>query len=211
MAKPKSQYVLALDNVQAAVWDYLKPLDYKKKSRTFNRVTAGGNTLAINLQQGMYAKSKYGQLAVNLGVFLPCVYLIERGEEPPPLCPEPACHIRTRLGVLVHGGRDSWLDLSSDLDVVAEIIIDDLKRVGLPTLDGFSGLRDVADHFEEHASFPGLTPARGKVVAAIVNQELGRPEVAQALLRSAYETKRPHPFNSQVRWVAKRLELPLDL
>ena len=211
MAKSKSPYVLALDNVQAAVWDYLKPLGYCKRGRTFNRIASGGNRLAINLQQGMYAKSKYGQLAINLGIFIPCVYLVERGEETPPFCSEPECHVRERLGVLVHGGRDVWLDLSSDLEVIAETLIDDLMRVGLPFLDGFSSLSDVANHFDEHASLPGLTAARGKVIAAIVNQELGRSELAQTLLRAAYEMSRKHPFNSQVRWIAKRLELPLDL
>ncbi len=211
MAKSKSPYVLALDNVQAAVWDYLRPLGYRKRGRSFNRVTSGGNTLAINLQQGMYAKSKYGQLAVNLGVFIPCVYLVERGEEPPLFCSEPESHVRQRLGVLVHGGRDVWFDLSSDLEVIAETLIDYLKRVGLPFLDGFSGLKEVADHFEANGSLPGLTAARGKVVAAIVNQELGKAELAQALLRSAHETTRQHPFNSQVRWFAKKLDIPLDL
>src|SRR5574341_1083284 len=86
----KSSYVLAIEEVQKPVTEFLRATGFKKSGRTYNRVVDDGLIHVINFQMGQYPignyvipgirESGYGKFVVNLGVYLPCVSQIERGK-----------------------------------------------------------------------------------------------------------------------------------
>ena len=121
MAEPQSEFVRNLNAIQAAVQKFLKPLGFRKKGRSYNRLTCGELVQVINFQMGQYPIGKsyvipgfrenyYGKYTVNLGVLLPCVYQTERQQPPNDFVQEYNCTIRERLTCLAFG-KDEWFDL----------------------------------------------------------------------------------------------------
>src|ERR1700709_1123710 len=108
--KSKSEFVSALDNVQRAVTGRLRPLGFKKGGRTYNRILDSGLVQVVNFQMGEYPigdyvipglrESYYGKFAINLGVYLPCVFEIEGEPGPKRIVRDYHCEIRERLGAL---------------------------------------------------------------------------------------------------------------
>jgi hypothetical protein len=51
---PRSEFVRALDEVQQRLAPMLREHGYKKRGRTYNRISADGLTLVINLRMGPF-------------------------------------------------------------------------------------------------------------------------------------------------------------
>ena len=124
MAKKKSKYVSALDEVQKSFKDILKSKGFKKKGRSYNRECADQITHVINFQMGEYPignyvipglrDNLYGSFAVNLGVHLPCVSEVE-GNSQKLFYQDHDCQIRHRLGKSVNDESDRWWSLEKTL------------------------------------------------------------------------------------------------
>src|SRR5262245_6951914 len=89
----KSTYADALDAIQAAVYPLLKERGFKRRGRTFNRVTTDALTQVVNLQlapvdpPNAVAPSGFesiprGLFTINLGVYVPEVAKNHGGGEP---------------------------------------------------------------------------------------------------------------------------------
>lgn len=143
--KKKSENVEYLNQIQKEVHQYLKPLGFKKRGRTFNRQTENGVWQVINFQSGQFPvgenyvipgirESFYGKFTVNMGVIVKELYDIQTKGKEKVFYQEYDCQIRTRLSNLVFE-NDFWWNITKENRQVSNEIIDGLNNKGLSWLD----------------------------------------------------------------------------
>jgi uncharacterized protein DUF4304 len=215
MPKPKSQYASNLDELQQSVTALLRPLGFKKGGRTYNRTCDDGIVHVINFQMGEYPigdyvipglrESLYGKFAVNLGVYLPCVFEVEGYPGPKRMYREYHCEIRERLGALINNREDVWWELSGPVEVVAADVCDVLTRLGLPFLSQFESYRDVLSYFKTFNKFPFHNEGRSTLAAAIISYHVGERVEAEELFARAFNNAVDYPgFREHVCELRKR-------
>jgi len=213
----KSTQVAKVDEVQAAIHATLKPKGFRKKGRTFNRVTGDGLTQVINLQMGAFdppgtvhipglRENLYGRFTVNLGIYVPEVARLQGGGEAKGFVQDYNCCVRERLGSLVEK-RDVWWLIDATAEAIPDVLAR-LERDGLPFLERF-GSRDAILRELEDPRNDAMAPAQ-RIVRAIILFERGATAAAKDLLaQQALETRNPgHP--AYVRSLAERLGIPLE-
>jgi len=145
--KKKSPNVQYLNEVQKEVHQYLKPLGFKKRGRTFNRQTENGLWQVINFQSGQYPigenyvipgirESFYGKFTVNMGVIVKELYDVDDIGKQKDFYQDYDCQIRTRLSQLIWE-NDYWWDITTDMKNTSEQIIEGLNEKGITWLDTF--------------------------------------------------------------------------
>lgn len=185
---PKSSYVVALDQIQKSVAEFLHPLDFRKSGRTYNRAINDGMIHVVNFQMGQYPignnvipdlrENLYGKFAVNLGVFLPCVWQIEFDKTiPKKVVQEYDCQIRSRLGMLVDG-QDIWWSLDKSPEKTGKMISAYLEMFGLPFLSKYTNYSGVLSEYQAHGCLPSVSEWRSSLIAAIISQHVGDAESA---------------------------------
>ncbi|MGE5354704.1 MAG: DUF4304 domain-containing protein [Deltaproteobacteria bacterium] len=143
----KDELKTRLDSIQKEIFNYLKPLGFKKKGRTFNRQTEDGIYQVINIQSGRYEfgdkyvipgfrENYYGKFTINLGVMVTDIYELESHNKLKDIYQDYDCQIRTRLTHLTIK-QDFWWPISSNTDETAKDIIQGLKSNGIQWLDTF--------------------------------------------------------------------------
>lgn len=213
----KSTQVANADVVQGALHTALKPRGFRKKGRTFNRVTDDGLTQVINLQMGSYdppgtvhvpglRENLYGRFTVNLGVYVPEVARMHGGGEAKGVVQEYQCCVRERLGSLAEK-RDVWWLVDAPATVIPDVLAR-LERDGLPFLERFRSRDSILRELEDPRNETVAVPHR--IVRAIILVERGATAAARDLLAvQALETGNPgHP--AYVRSLAERLGIPLE-
>ncbi len=211
---PKSEFAKNLDALQAHVTAFLKPLGFRKKGRTHNRATEGGLVQVVNFQMGEYPigehyvipgirESFYGRFAVNLGVFLPCVYETEWQKPVPDFTQEHFCTIRNRLGTLAFG-TDKWFELTSDIPTLATTLVQLFDEFGLPFFEQFPDYHSVLSYYDAHGDLPFQNSGRATLEAAIIAHHLGHAHRSQQLLAKAHSTDHKG-FRQYVSTLAHRL------
>lgn len=207
----KSQFVEGLDRVQTQADLVLRALGFLKKGRTHNRLTKGGLTHVINFQKEKYAgqpvirlfrKTSYGEFAVNLGVFLPCVCQIENQSLPSGFIEDFNCSLRQRLGALAFW-PDRWFQITDDTSNLSKTVVDLLQRFGLDFLNSFQTYDDVLLYYRKHNNLPGTNSGRACLEAALISHHVGDAVSAQALFEKAFKT-RHEGFKKHVAELAKR-------
>ena len=211
-----SNFVKAVDDIQASIRPLLKDLGYKVRGRTFNRLTNDGLTQVINIQMGPsdppgttyipgLRENLYGLFTVNLGVYVPEVAALRGGGAARSWVQEYHCCIRNRLGHASGSTQDIWWH-----GRVVPAVMNDLEsrlvNFGVPFLDRFSTRDLILAELQakganlHHCSVP-------RIVSAIILAERQETEKARALLvEQALETRNPrHP--EYVRDLAKRMGL----
>lgn len=126
----------SVDIIQGIMYEYLKPMGFRKHGRTFHRFVDGDISQVINLQNGLAAKGIYGVLWVNIGIRVPeCAERkFDVSESTKRYYHEYECNIRTRLGVLADG-KDTFYDLNKQPEKIAADIIDRIKKYVIPVFD----------------------------------------------------------------------------
>ena len=108
-----------VDEIEAAVLEFVKPYGFKKHGRTLHRFVLGDISQVIHFQSGMTTKGMGGQLCVNLGIRIP--ECSERTFQPKTenkkYYHEYECTIRSRLGT-VSGKQETWYDLHKKTDKI---------------------------------------------------------------------------------------------
>ncbi len=217
----KSSYAEALDVVQKATTTLLRPVGFKQKGRTYNRVAGDGLIHVVNLQMGQYPignyvipgirESFYGKFAVNLGVYLPCVWELEHGPMTKHFCPEYHCEIRERLGALAHEGRDYWWSLdTSTPHATGELVVNLMRDFGLPFLDTYADYAAVLTQFRKVGRLPFHPEGRNMLAVAIIYHHTGQSEEANRFFSRAIDDARAysHPgFSNHVRDMRERCGL----
>ena len=60
-----------VDEIEAAVYEHIKPYGFKKHGRTLHRFVSGDISQVINFQCGRSASPVSGHLCINLGIRIP--------------------------------------------------------------------------------------------------------------------------------------------
>lgn len=145
--KKKSENVEYLNQIQKEVHQYLKPLGFKKRGRTFNRQTENGIWQVINFQSGQFPvgenyeipgirESFYGKFTVNMGVIVKELYEIRIKGKEKNFYQEYDCQIRTRLPQLILE-NDYWWNITDKSKDISDQIIEGLNDKGISWLDLF--------------------------------------------------------------------------
>ncbi len=217
---PKSQLVQNLDAIQTSVQSFLKPLGFCKKGRVHNRRTKHGLSHVISFQMGQFPigenyvipglrKSFYGKLAINLGVFLPFVYEIERQRPPADMVQEYNCTIRQRLGVLAFG-EDRWLEITDDIAGLATSIVNLLDQFGLNFFEQFKSYRDVIAYYDKHGDLPFQNSNRASLEVALIAFHIGDETLSKTLFDKA-RTSSHKGFQEHVTELEKRMKRTFPL
>jgi len=216
---PKSPFAIQLDALQGEVSGFLKRAGFKKKGRSYNRLTTGGPIHVINFQMGEYPigqnyvvpglrESLYGKFAVNLGVFLPCVRKVEWQTLDPAFIQESHCTIRDRLSCLAFG-KDTWFDLVPDITALSGTIIQLLEQFGMPFLDTFPDYPAVISYYEVHGTLPFQNESRASLEAALVAFHLGDTAKSKTLFLAALSADHDG-FRQYVRELINRIGIDVE-
>ncbi|PYS45886.1 MAG: hypothetical protein DMF68_20840 [Acidobacteria bacterium] len=213
----KSEFVLAVDKVQEPVTTLLRARGFTKSGRTYNRTADDGLIYVVNFQMGSYPISRYvipglreslyGQFAVNLGVYLPCVAAITQSPKPKRTYQDYHCEIRERLGSLANSGKDVWWNTSEPPELLGQLITELVVTFGLPFLETFNSYSDVLNYYDGHGTLPFHNEGRSSLAAAIICYHLGERAKSQALFERAadYATRGNHiEFHDYVREIQQR-------
>ncbi|MFN3446516.1 MAG: DUF4304 domain-containing protein [Bacteroidia bacterium] len=136
-----------LDSIQKEIFQFLKPLGFKRKGRTFNRQREDGIYQVINIQSGRYEfgdkhvipgfrGNLYGKFTVNLGIMVREIYELESHNKPKDIYQDHDCQIRERLPHLTIK-QDHWWPISNDNNKTSKEVIDGLHSHGLEWLNNF--------------------------------------------------------------------------
>lgn len=126
----------SVDIIEKIIYDYLKPLGFKKYGRTLHRFVDGDISQVINFQNGCPSKGVYDILWVNLGIRVPeCMERTFTVSEPlKKYYHEYECNLRTRLGCLVDG-KDTFYNLKKDPNRIAADILKRICKYVIPIFD----------------------------------------------------------------------------
>jgi len=211
----KDELKTNLDNIQKEIFQFLKPLGFKKKGRTFNRQTENGISQVINIQSGRYEfgdkyvipgfrENFYGKFTVNLGVMVREIYELESHNKPKDIYQDYDCQIRERLPHLTIK-QDHWWTISDDNNKTAKEVIDGLSSHGLDWLDNFENRDKICKNL---GTSEGGSP-RAKLDVAIIELYRDRTK-AEKLFQDYYdniEIKNGH--KEYVKGLADRLGVKL--
>lgn len=212
----KSDTVEAMDALQALLRPALQQTGFRRRARTFNRVTSDGLTHVINLQMGSFdppgtveipglRENLYGRFTVNVGVYVPEVARYHGGGEARSTVQEYHCCLRARLGGLGPERRDLWWRVEPRPEIADELL-QRLHRDALPWLGRFD-TRDaiLSELLPESRNHWTTVPW---IVCAIVLAVRGESEAARKLL-AAHVRQGDHPagHTAYVGELADRLGL----
>lgn len=122
----------------------LKPHGFTRNGPTLYR--QNGDLLQIvNVQGGKWNEKHTGEVYLNLSIFHPKVYEIEWGSPAPKFPKEYEAPMRMRIENHNHTLPREWkYDISTNADDVAHEIVTTIINHGLPLLDQFATLADLA-------------------------------------------------------------------
>ncbi len=204
-----------LDNIQKEIFQFLKPLGFKKKGRTFNRQKEVGIYQVINIQSGRYEfgdkyvipglrENYYGKFTINLGVMVSEIYELDSHNKVKDIYQDYDCQIRTRLTHLTIK-QDFWWTISEDCNKTAKEVIEGLNSHGIEWLDIFENRDKICNNWGNVES----SSRRAKLDVALIELHRDRTN-AEKLFQDYYddiEIKNGH--KEYVKGLADRLGVNL--
>jgi hypothetical protein len=174
----KDELKTCLDSIQKEIYEFLIPLGFKKKGRTFNRQTEDGIYQVINIQSGRYEfgdryvipefrENYYGKFTINLGVMVRDIYELDSHNKPKNIYQDYDCQIRTRLTHLTIK-QDLWWPISNNKGETTKEIIQGLKSNGIQWLDTFESRDKIIENWGNMAD--SNSPRAKLDVALIVHR-----------------------------------------
>lgn len=144
----------SVDVIEKIVYDYLRPLGFRKHGRTLHRFVDGDISQVVNFQNGCPSKGVYDILWINLGIRVPeCVERKFNIDEPlKKYYHEYECNMRTRLGSLVDG-KDTFYNLKRDPMKIGRDIVERLKKYVIPVFDLLNSRDAILKHRIEYTCF----------------------------------------------------------
>lgn len=155
--KSKLTSTEAVDIIEKIVYEYLKPLGFKKHGRTLHRFVDGDISQVVNFQNGCPSKGVYDILWVNLGIRVPeCAERKFIISEPlKKYYHEYNCNIRARLGSLVDK-KDTYYNLKDDPHKIADDILKRIKKYVIPVFEVLNSRDAILKHRADYAYFDQL-------------------------------------------------------
>lgn len=187
----KSSYRDAVDEIQRALRDILKPQGFRAKGRVFNRTTDDGLTQVIGIQMGAsdppgttyfpgLRENLHGLFTINLGVYVPEVAVHHSASPAKSWVHDSHCCVRSRLGALCVENADLWWPAVVD-SAGLEDVATRLQVAGIPFLDRFASRDRILTEWEgQSENWGASSPPR--IVCAIILATRNQPEKARRLL-----------------------------
>jgi hypothetical protein len=211
----KNELKVQLDSIQNEIFQFLKPIGFKKKGRTFNRQTEIGIYQVINIQSGRYEfgekyvipgyrENYYGMFTVNLGVMVQDIYKLEGYNKPKDIYQDYDCQIRTRLPHLTIN-QDYWWSIEDDNEKIVKEIIEGLEKFGLKWFDNFKSREKIIKNWGDMAT---TNSPRAKLDVALIVLQIDR-EKGRSLMQDYYDKIENHGHKGYVKGLADKLGIEL--
>ena len=176
-----------VDIIEKIVYEYLKPLGFRKHGRTLHRFVDGDISQVINFQNGCPAKGMHDILWINLGIRVPeCEEIILKPQgAPKKYYQEHECTFRNRLGNLVDG-NDTFYNLKKSPYKIGKDIVERLKKYVIPVFNLLNSRDSILKHRKEIVSFDEV----GRSILfnqAIIYAKTGNLSEAAALFNEHYQ------------------------
>ena len=148
----------SVDIIEKIVYEYLKPLGFRKHGRTLHRFVEGDISQVVHLQNGCPQKGVYGILWVNLGIRVPeCMERTFNPSQPlKKYYHEYECNIHTTLGMLADN-RDTSYNLKKDPQKIGTDIVARLRKFALPVFDQLNSRQAILTYRKDHPNFDQIT------------------------------------------------------
>ena len=178
----------SVDIIEKIVYDYIKPLGFKKYGRTLHRFVDGDISQVINFQNGCPQRGVYNTLWVNVGIRVPeCVE--RKFENIKPIKKyyhEYECNIRARLGCLVDG-KDTFYNLQKDPYKIGQHIVKRLKKYVIPVFEALNSRDAILNHRTEYPSFDQFNRYLISLEEAMIMGRHGNISEATRLFNAHYK------------------------
>lgn len=189
----------AVDIIEDIVYQYLKPLGFKKYGPTLHRFVDGDISQIVNFQNGCLQKEIYNVLWVNLGIRVPeCVerkFVISQ-----PLKKyyhEYECNIRTRLGAFVDN-TEAGHSLKGDPYRTGRTIVEKLEKHVLPVFDVLNSRQAILENRRNYRAFDEMNHHLILLEEAMIYGRKGDRETAGELFREYYQEQiKEHQYASE--------------
>lgn len=205
--------------VRKSLHPALKDRGFRRKGRTWNR-QANELVQVINVQASRWNEGNSGYFTVNLGVFVPAVYLVIWGREPPPFVAEEDCVVRCRIGTVINcedpvtayttgEQRDNWwqFDEAIDLEEMGNEVVNAILTYGLHFLQASNSLEKIKYLLLQYCKSKQSTPW-DHVYLAIVDAIQGNETTAKE--RLVWVSSKYGSYRERILQIAKRLNIGLD-
>jgi len=159
----------------------LRPLNYQKSNRLFNRFQPDGIIHVIDFQMGLNWSILWGKFTVEIGVFLPEVFSALYERKVARFARSLDCIERKRLGALGKEGKDHWWDLTGDLDQIGNDISKLLVGYGERYLSQYNSRLEFISKWEQKRWHSELSQ-HDVLALAIIYSYLGKIKQANELL-----------------------------
>ena len=176
-----------VDEIEAAVLEFVKPYGFKKHGRTLHRFVSGDISQVIHFQSGMPTKGMGGQLCVNLGIRIP--ECSERTFQPKTenkkYYHEYECTIRSRLGT-VSSKQEIWYDLHKKTDKIIKSIIEEIDQYVLPAYEVLNSRESILAY---RKLYPMLDDMNSLILLdeCMIYGHIGNTEKAKELFELYYQ------------------------
>lgn len=147
-----------VDEIEAAVYEYVKQYGFRKFGRTLHRFVSGDISQVIHFQTGMPTNINYGSFCVNVGIRIPecnerCFTLPDETKK---YYPEYKCTLRSRLGI-VKGEKEIWYDLSAKTNLITAAVINEIKDPVIPAFKTLDSREAILEHRRAYPNFDNLS------------------------------------------------------
>ena len=201
----KEELKFNLDSIQNEIFQFLKPLGFQKKGRTFNRQTEDGIYQVINIQSGQVYSTLYGSFTINLGIMVKEIYELESYNKPKEFYQDYDCQIRERLSNLTNK-NDFWWLISDNAENTAKKINQGLNSKGIEWLNALETRKKIVNNWVAMAD---SNSPRAKLDIAIIYLGLER-ENGIKLINDYYKNiKNKSTHKDYVKELAEKLNIKL--
>lgn len=200
---PRSEFAIAVDEIQRAVRPLLKESGFRVRGRTFNRFGSDGLTHVVSFWMGPATSIFHGQFTVNLGVYVPEVAEYHVGGLAGSWVQDQYCCVRG--GAETRTGEQLWWSAEHCKQVVRQVS-EWLSKDGLPFIDRFATRDMILNKWRDRTENLGASspPRIVKALILFVRDDL---DACRALLsQQARETRNRH-HRAYVRELAASLGL----
>ena len=169
-----------VDEIEAAVYEHVKPYGFKKYGRTLHRFVSEDISQVIHFQSGMPTHGMGGLLCVNLGIRIPeCFERVFRPKiEKKKYYHEYECTIRSRLGI-VSGKQETWYDLRKKTDKIIKSIIEEIDQYVLPAYEVLNSREAILAHRKDYPLLDNLKHRLILLEECMIYGYLGKIEKAK--------------------------------
>lgn len=178
-----------VDEIEAAVYEHVKPYGFKKHGRTLHRFVSEDISQVLHFQSGMPSHGMGELLCVNLGIRIPeCSERTFRPKtEKKKYYHEYECTIRSRLGI-VSGKQETWYDLHKSTGEIIKSIIEEITQYVLPAYESLNSRDAILEHRKDYPLLDDLERRLILLEECMIYGRLGNIQKAKQLFEEYYQS-----------------------